>query len=469
MHQATLKEEADLTRMSDKTVEDFFRARCVAPCSVCVAVSGGGDSVALFHLLSALRTRLAITRLGVAHVNHRIRGAASDSDAAFVRSLAKAGGAAFHLREIDKSDVPDSGVEEWARNVRYGFFAKVRKKFGYTYVATAHTRNDQAETVLLRLLRGSGLHGLCGIAPVRNDGVIRPLLDADGRAVRAWLSARKLAFREDATNADTSYARNWVRHAVIPLLERRDGDVVAHLAAAAANAQAVDRMVAPLTNKWIDDNVVFLAARRFLVKKAGLAGDPVAAEAIVRLFAQKGVGFDRKHVDELLGNARRSTGVFLLPGGWNYLCGKAGLEFAPIARQQKAKVFCCNVERGKTVGCTAAHCAIGARVLRLKRGEKPSFDDPMTAYLDAAACSGPLELRSIAPGDRFWPYGAKGFVDCREFLKKQGICARERKTTGVVALRRGEIVWLVGVRTAHQFRVTPATGTVLQISCRPLG
>jgi tRNA(Ile)-lysidine synthase len=454
--------------MPGKTVEDFFRARCAAPCSVCVAVSGGGDSVALFHCLNALRTRLSITRLGVAHVNHRIRGAASDQDAAFVKRLAKEGGARFHLQEIDKSDVPDSGVEEWARNVRYGFFAKVRKKFGYTYVATAHTRNDQAETVLLRLLRGSGMHGLCGIAPVRNDGVIRPLLEANGRDVRAWLSTRKLAFREDATNADTSYARNWVRHTVIPLLERRDGDAVAHLAAAAANAQAVDRIVAPLLNKWIDDNVVFSGRRRFRVKKAGLADNPVAAEAVVRLFAQKGVGFDRKHIDELLANARRSDGVFLLPGGWNYSCGKAALEFAPIDRQEKAEGFWCKVERGKTMGCRAAHCAIGARVLRLKRDEKPSFADPQMAHLDAAVCRGPLEFRAVRDKDRFWPYGAKGFVDCREFLKKQGIPARERKTTGVVALKRGEIVWVVGVRIAHQFRVTPTTRDVLQISCRPL-
>jgi len=111
---------------------------------------------------------------------------------------------------------------------------------------------------------------------------------------------------------------------------------------------------------------------------------------------------------------------------------------------------------------------ISARLLRLKRGEKPSFADPLTAHLDAAACSGPLELRSVERGDRFWPYGAKGFVDCREFLKKQGVPAGERKNIGVVARRRGEIVWVVGVRTAHQFRVTRATRAVLQISYRPL-
>ena len=94
-----------------------------------------------------------------------------------------------------------------------------------------------------------------------------------GRSIRAWLSARKIAFCEDATNADTSYARNWVRHKVVPLLERRDPAAVQHLAAAAANAQTADRIMAPVLNKWINDNVVFSGKDRFLVKRAGLAGE----------------------------------------------------------------------------------------------------------------------------------------------------------------------------------------------------
>jgi tRNA(Ile)-lysidine synthase len=457
-----------LQRNLETTVEDFFHTHCAAPCSVCVAVSGGGDSTALFYLLKALQKRLSIIRLGVAHVNHRIRGAASFRDAAFVKRLAKAGGAAFHLRKVDKSDVPDRSVEEWARNLRYGFFAEIKREYAYTYVATAHTQNDQAETVLLRLLRGSGVHGLCGIEPVRKDGIIRPLLNANGRSIRAWLSTRNITFCEDATNADTSYARNWVRHRVVPLLERRDPAAVSHLAAAAANAQIADRIMAPVLNKWINDNVVFSGRDRFLVKRAGLAGDPVAAEAIVRLFADKGIGFDRYHIGEIFRNAPRASGVFLLPGKWEYSCGKRGLEFAPIGQKEEARSFRCPIVREKTVLCSEAHCTISAKLLCLKRREKPSFADPMTAHLDAAACCGPLVLRSLERDDRFWPYGAKGFVDCREFLKKQGIPAGERKNINVVARRPGEIVWVVGVRTAHQFRVTRATRAVLQISFRPM-
>jgi tRNA(Ile)-lysidine synthase len=450
-------------------VERFFREHCTAPCSVCVAVSGGADSVALVRLVSEMKETLGITRLGVAHVNHRIRGAASDEDAAFVKRLAREAGAAFHLRRVDRRRVPSTGVEEWARNIRYDFFAKVAGKFGYTCVATAHTRNDQAETVLARLLRGSGVHGLCGIAPVRQDGVIRPLLEADKGDIREFLSARRIAFREDSTNADTSYTRNWLRHKVIPLLEQREPSAVRHIAAAAQNARSVSRIVGPIINKWINDNVVLLGPRRFLVKRTGLISDSAGGEGIVRLLAEKRVGFDQDHVAGIFQNAGRSSGIFLLPGGWRYTCKKEGLEFSSGCDKPASRNFRCNIVPGKISVCKAKKCSLSVELYARKKNEPISFADPMIARLDASTCRGPLEFRSIGRGERFWPFGATGPVNCAEFLKKQGIPADQRSDWGVVARKRGEIVWVVGLRIGHGFRITSATKTVIQISCKPIG
>jgi|WetSurMetagenome_2_1015567.scaffolds.fasta_scaffold00226_23 tRNA(Ile)-lysidine synthase len=450
-----------------ETVRKFFRAHCASSCSVCVAVSGGGDSVALLRLLHDLRENLGITKLAVAHVNHRIRGAASDKDAEFVRRLAKETASPFHLLDIDGKHVPKAGVEEWARNRRYAFFAEVRRTYKYTYVATAHTQNDQAETVLLRILRGTGMRGLCGIAPVRNDGVIRPLLDAGRDALHGWLSERNQGFCEDSTNDDTSYARNWVRHRVIPLLARRDMAVVRHLAEVATSAQNAAEILAPIINKWIDDNVVISGPCLFPIKKAGLEDGPVAAEAVVRLLAERGVGVDRKHVEEIFENAERTSGVFLLPGGWKYECARNSVEFSPGGRVRAAGNFRCTIARGKEVFCASANRVLGARIVALKRGEKPSFDDPFTAYVDAARCGGRLVFRNVRKGDRFWPFGGKGYTDCVDFLAKQGRIASERKNSGVVVNGRGDVVWVVGLRTGHPFRVTPETRRALQISCRP--
>jgi tRNA(Ile)-lysidine synthase len=448
-----------------ETLEDFFRRYCASPCSVCVAVSGGSDSVALFHLLCEMRVRLSITRIGVAHVNHNIRPGASDRDAEFVKRLARGEGAPFHLKVLDKKDVPAAGKEEWARNRRYAFFRAVREKSGYDYVATAHTADDQAETVLLRLMRGTGLGGLCGIAPVREDFIIRPLLHAGKSSLAKWLSQKKLAFCEDSTNADTSYARNWVRHAALPLLEEKEQGATAHIAALADDAQSIAGIVRPIINKWIDDNVVFTDSCRFRVKKEGLFAEVVAAEAVAFVLRQKRIGFDRRHIAKVIDCREKANGVFLLPGGWKYRCTRDALEFFSGPGEEEVNKFRIRLRVPGATISKERKCRFAAVRFR-RKDERLAFSDPATAFLDAGKCRGSLEFRPIEKGDRFWPYGAKGYVDCNMFLKKQGIETAERVKTGVVAAKGGEIVWIVGVRTSHKYRITSETSSVLKISYR---
>jgi tRNA(Ile)-lysidine synthase len=451
-----------------ETIEDFFRRHCAAPCSVCVAVSGGGDSVALLHLLCELRGRLSITRIGVAHVNHNIRPGASGKDAAFVRRLARGAGAAFHLAVLDKKDVPAAGKEEWARNKRYAFFNAVRRTSGYDYVATAHTADDQAETVLLRLMRGSGLTGLCGIAPIREDGVIRPLLHAGRASLRNWLSRRKLPFQEDSTNADISYARNWVRHAVLPLLEQNEPGATAHIAALAASAQSISAIVRPIINKWIDDNVVSTDSGGFLVKKEGMRAEAVAAEAIVSLLREKSIGFDRLHIDRIVRNRGRRSGEFLLPGGARYSWNRETVEFSFGRRTKAENKFRTRLRVPGVTLCKERKCRFEALRFRRRKVWQADFSDPATAFFDAGKCRAPFEFRPVKKGDRFWPFGAKGYVDCNMFLKKQRVPRGERARTGVVAAKDGEILWVVGLRTGHTCRITPETRSVLKISYKAI-
>jgi tRNA(Ile)-lysidine synthase len=452
-----------------ESVEEFWRRFCAAPCSVCVAVSGGSDSVALFHVLAALRGRLGITRLGIAHVNHRLRGRDSERDAAFVRRIAAGAGAAFHLKKIDRKDVPASGVEEWARNERYAFFSRVMKAGPYRYCATAHTLNDQAETVVLRLMRGSGIHGLCGISPVREKCIIRPLLHVSKNDLRKWLKEKKLIFREDATNADTSYTRNWVRHKLIPLLEKKEPLAVRHLAAIADNARAISELVRPIINKWINKNVVLIDTTRFFVKKTGFADATTAAEALVSVFRDKNIGFDSCHVGYLLRNQTRKHGTFLLPGGWRYVCKKDTVEFFNKENAGKPDDFYHDLMSNGVTKCPEKNCNLIIRKYKSRPARNLSFSDPMTAWLDAGAIVGQLVFRSWKLGERFWPYGTRGYEDLNEFLKKQGICQEDRLATGVVSEKHGEIVWIPGLRVSHRKRITAATGAIIKISCKPLG
>ena len=186
---------------------------------VIAAVSGGADSVFLFHALSAIAEKTGATVTGVAHLNHKLRGEASDADERFVAQLASRHGVAFYREEARVGGL-EGNLESNARRARLGFFARLIAAGRADRIATGHTRDDQAETVLFRLLRGSGLAGLAGILPVTSEGLIRPLLDITRAEVEEFLRARSVDWREDASNRDARFARNRIRHGLLPELER---------------------------------------------------------------------------------------------------------------------------------------------------------------------------------------------------------------------------------------------------------
>lgn len=152
------------------TVYTFCRDHAISSCKLLCAVSGGSDSVALLHLMVALRSRLGLEQVAVAHVNHGLRPEESAKEAVFVRELAQQTGCAFYYCPLEGKTLEDPGIEEWARDQRYRFFLSLKREHGYSFIATGHTAQDQAETVLMRLMRGSGSAGVCGIHAVREIG-----------------------------------------------------------------------------------------------------------------------------------------------------------------------------------------------------------------------------------------------------------------------------------------------------------
>jgi tRNA(Ile)-lysidine synthase len=173
--------------MCEQKIYDFCKHNKVKDCKVLLAVSGGSDSAALFQLFTKLKARLGFSEIGVAHINHGLRQKESEREEKFVSHLANENGCEFHIKRLEGKKQVDSGIEEWARGERYCFYSKLKKDFGYKFVATGHTADDQAETVLMHVSRGCGLTGLCGIPPVREDGVIRPLLLLRKKKLRDWL------------------------------------------------------------------------------------------------------------------------------------------------------------------------------------------------------------------------------------------------------------------------------------------
>jgi len=184
---------------------------------VVAAVSGGPDSVCLLHVLLEVAPRFEASVAGIAHVNHKLRGEASQEDERFVAAIAARARVPFF--RID-APIESGNIEQSARLKRREFFSRLMKDGDATKIALGHTRDDQAETVLFRLLRGAGLSGLAGIHPVSANGLIRPLIDVTRAEIVEYLTNRQIAWREDASNTDLRFARNRIRHQLLPQFAR---------------------------------------------------------------------------------------------------------------------------------------------------------------------------------------------------------------------------------------------------------
>jgi tRNA(Ile)-lysidine synthetase-like protein len=234
--------------MLDAAVREFFARQGLGPCRLIAAASGGADSTALLLALADLREHGFV--IEAAHVNHHLRGEESDEDEAFVRGLCLDLGVRLHLADgaLDPERIRARGVEAAAREVRYARLAKIRARTEARCVATAHQKNDQAETVLMRLVTGSGMAALRGIHTVRDDGFVRPLLEVTRAEIDAFLRQRGVAPRHDRSNDDSRFLRNRMR-AVIGEMEERELPIVEGLAAVAAQA----RQQWPVLQRAIDE------------------------------------------------------------------------------------------------------------------------------------------------------------------------------------------------------------------------
>jgi tRNA(Ile)-lysidine synthase len=471
-------------------IEYFFETfvpRAPAGKAVCVAVSGGCDSIALFRTLFGLQEKLGIVRLGIAHVNHKLRGSESDGDAAFVKQLSVTSRVPFH-EKILKPRIYASGMEAWARTERYDFFHDLRTAEGYDYVATGHTADDQAETVLMRIMRGCGLKGLRGIAPIREDNVIRPFLHVQRAWLSTWLKEIKAAYREDSSNKNITYRRNLVRLKLLPALlnsAQIDAMILPKIAQA---ARSTWESLVGVLNNWSDLNVVSRGIDQFAIKKCGLIDFPFADEAIAEVLRTKGIRFDTCHIHDLITNLKREDGFFLLPGGWYYRFRRELIEFSRhageriIADVDAYRVgdnrtlrpgtdsvpypFRYDLIPGGTVTCENANVSIEMTHAPFESGRTPSFDnDNLNVMLDADRIRGPMELRTVMPDDVFQPLGCGQPRKVKEYLKKLKI---DFKVRGIVAEKNGNVLWIPGVQISHLYRVTQQTTAVLKFSCKPL-
>ena len=315
-----------------------------------VAVSGGADSVALLRLLLELQGDLGVV-LSVAHFHHGIRGAEADADAEFVAGLAKSHKLELHA---GNGDVPAhararrASVETAARELRYQFFAKLLGSGAVDKIATGHTLDDQAETVLMKTLRGAGTRGLAGIYPALHSGVVRPLLGTRRRELEEYLRALGPGqdWREDSTNRDRRHLRNRVRHQLVPLLEGEfNPEVTRVLAETAEVARAEEEFWQREVERLLPE--VCCGEEGSLLLKPLLAQPLAVQRRLVRAALERsGAGFDFRHGEEMLRLAQRSKGALELAGGWRVVRGKGELRIEKQGESAGTRGSPVRAERG---------------------------------------------------------------------------------------------------------------------------
>lgn len=436
---------------------------------VVVAVSGGPDSVCLLSVLHTLSKDLGIS-LQVAHLDHMFRGEESAREARFVADLA---GTLGLPATIDRRDVPSfcsrrgCSSQEGAREVRYAFLEDVANRIGAQRIAVGHTASDQAETVLLRLLRGAGLAGLSGMPP-RRDRIVRPLIDVTRGQVMAYLAERGLPFVTDPSNTTPVYTRNRVRHEVLPVLELFNPRITETLAAEAAALReelialdfAADRLLGPALQE--DGDLTRIDRAALLVVPPALQRRAVR-RAMDRLAPGSDLSFVQTgEVLAFLQNARSGREMEL----------PAGLV---LAREYDSFIV-----RPATESLTfdrelAVPGLTGAPELCLDietEVRKPAENRPETAnYLwqaefDYAKIALPLRLRSRRPGDILCPAGMGGrSKKLQDLFVDEKVPRQQRDRIPLLAMN-GELLWVVGLRTDERFLPGPDTEQVLVVTIR---
>ena len=416
-----------------------------------VALSGGADSVCLLRILQQLGYRIE-----AAHCNFHLRGEESDRDETFVKSLCSELGVVLHIIHFDTNEyasLHQVSIEMAARDLRYGYFRQLCQDIGAAGVCVAHHRDDAVETLLMNLLRGSGIHGLTGIRP-KNGLVVRPLLGVSRKEIDNYLHSIGQDYVTDSTNLVDEVLRNKIRLTVLPLL--RDINPKA--------AENIDKTAGYLreAEKIVDDAISIQKAK--LVK--GDWETSTQTVSIPLLFHQPSpkiflhewlapFGFNTTQVQQILYGLHGEPGREFLSPTHTLMIDRGKLILSTILPPMKTLKI---PEEGN-------YRYDENKVFRVEfLNEVVISKSADRITLDADAVHFPLALRPVQTGDRFSPFGMKGRRLVSDFLTDLKLSLLEKRRQLVVTDRDGQIVWLVGLRIDNRFRVTPQTARVLHLS-----
>lgn len=432
----------EFSKYLEETFPDLKQQRLLIACS------GGVDSVVQARLLHKLEYQIAL-----AHCNFGLRGVESDADEAFVRELAETLGCPFHVKKFDtKAYAAEQGLSTQmaARDLRYAWFEELKLQ-QYDRLLTAHHADDDLETFLIHLSRGSGLKGMTSI-PEQRHWILRPFLSYPKETLLEYAKKQGWPWREDSSNLQTDYLRNAIRLEVIPKLKEVDEDILDSFKQTKSHLSESQAL--------IDDYLLLIQQLLFqetheglemdLIKWADLPNNSALLNALFRPY-----GFTDLSALHALPQAQ--SGKYILAPEYRLLRDRDRLILQKKVEKEPNEVF--------YIGETEKNIEKPIR-LSVKPIGKVGYHDPSAIYVDRALLKYPLLIRKWREGDRFQPFGMKGNKKISKFLKDEKLSLAAKEKLWLLC-SEDRIVWVIGMRADERFKVTPATEEILKITYYP--
>lgn len=413
-----------------------------------LAVSGGKDSVVMAHFFA--QTGLSF---GIGHCNFQLRGKAADEDAAFVEDLARQLDCPFHQTTFDTLALAEQSsvsVQMAARELRYEWLEAVRESSGYGYVATAHHLTDAIETQFFHLARGTGLKGLLGIPP-RNGQVVRPLLFASRSEITDYQEAQGLTYREDRSNAETKYTRNFIRHRILPVFRELNPSLERSLGENMQRFRESAYLMEQMLNQ-IEKTAKTRDGERLLYRLDALkAFAPALPTVLFELLSSFGLNTTQANDLSSAILERQPGRVFYTPTHEIALASNVLEVIAQKPGETKPLTIEKEVEELDFPG--------GRLVFQLMKQVPETFsEDPKVAYFDFDTLAFPLTLRKWQAGDRFQPFGMNGkHQKIQDYFSDHKFTRAEKAATWIMVDAGGVVLWVTGHRSSHNSRVRSST------------
>ncbi len=426
-----------------------------------LALSGGADSVFALKFLTKYKSKYNI-RICALHINHSLRGKESDGDEIFCKKLCDDFDVEFYTEKIDVRKIAEDeklSIEEAARNVRYEKLNKYLQISGSDKIITAHNLDDNTETVLLNLFRGSGLKGLSGI-PVKRDKIIRPFLSTGKNDIIKYLNKNNIKFRTDSTNLESQYKRNYLRNKIIPKLRENINPKVDNnifrFSGIIRNAELILRsLVNENIAKYVNNDTNELLIR----KEIEVISTHLIGEVIRRSIKEK------FNVDVNYNDFMNIQNLFALQVGSKidlsqnleaisereHILIKKKIDNEEIVTEMKL-YFDTQIDfNGKLIGCS-----------KINTEEIQFSDSKDVEFIDADNLSEPFVVRIWKPGDKFHPLGMKGTKNISDFLTENKV-PNSVKNDQLVLINKGKIIWVVGYRIDESLKITNKTKKAMKL------